>query len=33
MGSFEDKTRRPRDPQQHLVIKGLAVMGGVEITN
>ena len=33
MGSFEDKTRRPATPSKHLVIKGLAVMGGVEITN
>lgn len=36
MGGFEDKTRPPKHgdaPAQRLVIKGMAVMGGVEIKN
>ena len=37
MGGFEDKTRPPAadsiEPRQELVVKGFAIMGGVEIKN
>lgn len=33
MGGFEDKTRPPKDSTKRLIIKGTAVMGGVEIKN
>jgi predicted membrane protein len=33
MGAFEDKTRPPRESTQRLVVKGMALMGGVEIKN
>jgi predicted membrane protein len=33
MGGFEDKTRPPKESAKHLIIKGTAVMGGVEIKN
>jgi predicted membrane protein len=33
MGGFEDKTRPPKESTKRLVIKGTAVMGGVEIKN
>jgi predicted membrane protein len=33
MGGFEDKTHSPKDSTKRLVIKGTAVMGGVEIKN
>ncbi len=33
MGGYEDKTRPPKTSTKRLVIKGIAVMGGVEIKN
>jgi predicted membrane protein len=33
MGGYEDKTRPPKVSTKHLIIKGVAVMGGVEIKN
>jgi predicted membrane protein len=33
MGGFEDKTRPPKATTKRLIIKGTAVMGGVEIKN
>jgi len=33
MGGFEDKTRPPKESTKRLMIKGTAVMGGVEIKN
>lgn len=33
LGAVEDKTRRPTTPTKTLVVKGLVIMGGVEITN
>jgi len=33
MGAFEDKTRHPAVPRTTLVVRGTAVMGGVEIKN
>jgi predicted membrane protein len=33
MGGYEDKTRPPKDNSKRFVIKGTAVMGGVEIKN
>ena len=33
MGGFEDKTRPPKDTTKRLIIKGTAIMGGVEIKN
>ena len=34
LGGFDDKTARPADPSaRRLVIRGTAVMGGVELTN
>jgi predicted membrane protein len=33
MGGYEDKTRPPKVSTKRLVIKGIAVMGGVEIKN
>ena len=33
MGGFEDKTRPPKDSIKRLIIKGTAMMGGVEIKN
>lgn len=33
MGGFEDKTRPPKDSTKRLIIKGTAIMGGVEIKN
>jgi predicted membrane protein len=33
MGGFEDKTRPPKETTKRLIIKGTAVMGGVEIKN
>ncbi|PLX24073.1 MAG: hypothetical protein C0600_13760 [Ignavibacteria bacterium] len=33
MGGFENKTRGAGDAKQKLIIKGQAIMGGVEITN
>ena len=33
MGGFEDKTRPPKDSTKRLIIKGTAVMGGIEIKN
>jgi predicted membrane protein len=33
MGGFEDKTRPPKESAKHLVIKGTAMMGGLEIKN
>jgi hypothetical protein len=34
MGSFEDKTRQPTTlPTKTLVIKGIAIMGGIEVSN
>ena len=33
MGGFEDKTRPPKESNKRLIIKGTAIMGGVEIRN
>ncbi|HUO84967.1 MAG TPA: DUF5668 domain-containing protein [Thermoanaerobaculia bacterium] len=33
LGGFEDKTDLPANTQQRLVIRGMAVMGGVEVKN
>jgi len=33
LGAFEDKTRPPQQPGPRLVIKGVVIMGGVEIKN
>lgn len=33
MGGFDDKTRPSREPGPRLVIKGIAIMGGVEVKN
>jgi hypothetical protein len=33
MGGFEDKSVRPANPQGRLVVTGVAIMGGVEISN
>ena len=33
MGAFEDNTKPPAEPQGHLVVRGLVVMGGVEVSN
>ena len=33
LGGFGDKTKVPEEVDQRLIVKGLALMGGVEITN
>jgi predicted membrane protein len=33
LGGFEDKTRRPFDARKRLVLRGVALMGGVEVKN
>jgi hypothetical protein len=34
LGGFDDKTAQPKDPAaKRLIVKGSAVMGGVEVTN
>jgi len=33
LGGFEDKTRPPREHLKRLVVKGMVIMGGVEIKN
>jgi hypothetical protein len=33
MGAFEDTTRPPREANRRLIVKGLALMGGVEVRN
>ena len=34
MGAFEDNTKTPAgEPKGHLIVKGIAIMGGVEVTN
>jgi predicted membrane protein len=33
MGAFEDKTRPPDDVSKRLVIRGLVLMGGIEVKN
>ncbi len=33
LGGFEDKTRPPREHSKRLIVKGMVVMGGVEIKN
>jgi predicted membrane protein len=33
LGGFEDKTRRPLDAKKRLVLRGFALMGGVEVKN
>ncbi len=33
LGGFEDKTRPPREHLKRLIVKGMVVMGGVEIKN
>lgn len=33
MGGFTDHSRPPRDTKKRLVVKGMAIMGGVEIKN
>ena len=33
LGGYEDKTRPPRDASQRLTVRGMVVMGGIEIKN
>ena len=33
MGGFKDDTRRPRDEQHRLIVKGTVVMGGMKVSN
>jgi len=33
LGGFEDKTRPPREHLKRLIVKGMVIMGGVEIKN
>jgi len=33
MGGFSDSTRAPRDGSKRLIVKGTAIMGGVEVKN
>ncbi len=33
LGGFDDKTRHPREQSKRLIIKGMVIMGGVEIKN
>ena len=33
MGSYEDKTRPPREAKHRLIVRGTALMGGVEVKN
>jgi predicted membrane protein len=33
MGAFEDKTRPPRDAKTRLIVRGVVIMGGVEVKN
>lgn len=33
LGGFEDKTRPPREHLKRLVVKGMVIMGGVEVKN
>lgn len=33
MGAFEDKTRPIAEPKHWLIVNGMAIMGGVEVTN
>jgi predicted membrane protein len=33
LGGFEDKSRRPLDAKKRLVLRGFALMGGVEVKN
>jgi hypothetical protein len=33
LGAFEDRSRRPDDARQRLIVTGLVVMGGVEVKN
>jgi hypothetical protein len=34
MGGFEDKTKPPAgEAKGHLIVRGIAIMGGVEVTN
>jgi len=33
MGAFEDETQPPKDASKRLVVRGYAVMGGVEVSN
>ncbi len=33
MGAFEDKTRPPRDAKMRLIVRGVVIMGGVEVKN
>ena len=33
LGGFEDKTRAPQGATHRLIIRGIAIMGGIEIKN
>ena len=33
LGGFEEKTMQPKDANKRLVVRGTAVMGGVDIRN
>ena len=33
MGGYEDDTLPPREASKRLVIRGLVIMGGIEVTN
>jgi len=33
LGGFDDKTVAPADPSKRLVVRGYAIMGGVEVKN
>jgi hypothetical protein len=33
LGGFEDKTAPPRESGPRLIVRGVAIMGGVEIKN
>jgi hypothetical protein len=33
LGAFEDKSRRPDDDRQKLIVTGMVIMGGVEVKN
>ncbi|RPJ61975.1 MAG: hypothetical protein EHM23_05015 [Acidobacteria bacterium] len=33
LGGFDDKTRHPREQLKRLIVKGMVIMGGVEIKN
>jgi len=33
MGAYEDKTSPPQSPEARLIVRGMAIMGGIEVTN